>query len=618
MSRMWLLWAIAAACADADQDGWPIPDDCDDRDAAVHPGAPERCAPAGVDEDCDGLADGDDPDSVNTLFVDGDEDGEGDPRAALLARSCVATPGTADNARDCDDTRADVHVGARELCDGTDNDCDGLVDDADDDVDPDGAAWWYADADFDGWGDAESAVLACVAPEAHAAEPGDCDDARPGVHPGASEVCGNRLDDNCDGDSAPCGIAGEEEALDGFPWVDGIASGPFAGWATASAGDVDGDGWGDVVVGAPRADYPWVTVLRGPLPEPELVLEDRPRWVDGDRSRFGSAVLAPGDLDGDGAADLVVGAPRTDVPVARGGAVWLLGIPERIAVVRPDSGTVVTGDPGEELGVALAAGDVDGDRVLDLVVGGTFSPAERGTATLLRGPFPDGDTPDRPRWRGAAGSGLGQVVAAADLDGDGGDEALIAAMGEGAVYVVFWPAPDSLADAVRVSPGAETGFGAALDARRDLDEDGLADVLVGRPGDGAAEVWSGAALLGSGGPWARFEAGDLPIEQFGRSVTTLGDANGDGWAEVVVAGASNQEPGSVVAFAGPVGGTRTPADTDGIYWNWTTGASFGARVFDLGDIDANGRADLGVYAGEAPDTSPDTLSALWFRLAEGP
>ena len=180
---------LAGCRQDRDGDGFVGRDDCDDRDADVYPGAPERCND--LDDDCDG-----DVDEVHDLvpvYLDEDGDGVG---AGEALRTCPAPAGYEPMAGDCDDTDPDVFPGAPEVCDGVDQDCDGELDE-----DPEPPL--YADDDADGFGDpAKPADCAAFA----VADASDCNDADDEVFPGAPERC-NGLDDDCDGLTT-----GEEDA----------------------------------------------------------------------------------------------------------------------------------------------------------------------------------------------------------------------------------------------------------------------------------------------------------------------------------------------------------------------------------------------------------------------
>ncbi len=206
--------------------------DCDDGDAAVNPGATEMCN--GVDDDCDGLVDGRDPDvaDMTQWWADYDSDGYGGYRLTLWA--CTQPSGYVDNMDDCDDGDASSYPGADEYCDGADNDCDGDIDEA-------GAldeSTWYADADSDGYGDAASTQDACDQPSAHVSDATDCDDGDASVNPGASELC-NGVDDDCDG------AVDEDSAVDATTWY----------------ADSDGDSYGDPAAATTACSQPSGTVL---------------------------------------------------------------------------------------------------------------------------------------------------------------------------------------------------------------------------------------------------------------------------------------------------------------------------------------------------------------------
>ena len=122
----------ASTEADADGDGHPASVDCDDDDAAVHPGAAEVCD--GADNDCDGAVDDDDDSlsagSVSVFFPDADGDGHGVPGDTVTG--CEAPDGYAALADDCDDSDDTTSPTAAEVCDdGVDNNCT-IITDCDD------------------------------------------------------------------------------------------------------------------------------------------------------------------------------------------------------------------------------------------------------------------------------------------------------------------------------------------------------------------------------------------------------------------------------------------------------------------------------------------------------
>ncbi|MCB9697146.1 MAG: putative metal-binding motif-containing protein [Alphaproteobacteria bacterium] len=170
------------------------PSDCDDADPDIHPGAEERCN--GLDDDC---IDGPDQGlpGARILYTDADGDGVGAPYSAEF-RCGKARADQVEEGGDCDDDDPLVSPAAVEVCNGFDDDCDYLVDDDDGSLDLTTRTDWFRDADSDGYGGESPHRQACRAPAGFVDNSDDCDEVDPFVHPGAVEVVGDGLDQDCD------------------------------------------------------------------------------------------------------------------------------------------------------------------------------------------------------------------------------------------------------------------------------------------------------------------------------------------------------------------------------------------------------------------------------------
>ncbi len=183
---------------DRDGDGQSIANaDCDDFDDSVYDGADEVCD--GLDNDCDTLIDDADSSVIgqNAYYRDRDGDGYGSNTTTYTC-STMPPAGYVSDTGDCDDYDSSIHPGATEVCDGDDNDCDGLVDDDDDPVF--GQTTYFGDSDGDGYGGPGSGTLetcATTVPSGYSDNTDDCDDGSAAVHPGATEVC-DGIDNDCD------------------------------------------------------------------------------------------------------------------------------------------------------------------------------------------------------------------------------------------------------------------------------------------------------------------------------------------------------------------------------------------------------------------------------------
>jgi hypothetical protein len=175
--------------ADVDGDGVAACEDCDDSDKTAYPGADETCDD--VDNDCDGSIDEEAIDPA-TFYLDADSDGYGID--STTATGCDAPSGYAADNGDCNDDDDTIFPGADETCNSTDDDCDGSVDE--DAVD---GTTYYVDFDEDGFGGTSSTVVSCDdAPSGYVADDTDCNDLDSDTNPDATEEC-DFVDNDCDG-----------------------------------------------------------------------------------------------------------------------------------------------------------------------------------------------------------------------------------------------------------------------------------------------------------------------------------------------------------------------------------------------------------------------------------
>jgi alpha-tubulin suppressor-like RCC1 family protein len=183
------------ACALPSPDFKPVNEilgyDCNDDDPQIYSGKPEICD--GKDNDCDGIVDN----GVLLVFMkDKDNDGysDGVSQLACTLPSPNFKPVNEILGYDCNDEDPEIYSGKSEICDYKDNDCDGLVDEG-------VRTLFWIDNDRDGYGDKDSEpVEACFPPTSkHVPNNLDCDDSAKNIYPGAPIVCGNLVDEDCDG-----------------------------------------------------------------------------------------------------------------------------------------------------------------------------------------------------------------------------------------------------------------------------------------------------------------------------------------------------------------------------------------------------------------------------------
>ncbi|MCA9757835.1 MAG: FG-GAP repeat protein [Candidatus Eisenbacteria bacterium] len=389
--------------------------------------------------------------------------------------------------------------------------------------------------------------------------------------------------------------------------ADGSA-GNFFGYEVSPAGDVDGDGYSDVLVSCPglNGDDGGAFVYCG---GPDGLSAGYCWLGEGTQAgrQYAISGAGAGDVNGDGYDDVLVGAWGYDYLGASNtleGAAFLYFGSASGPSATPDWET--HGDVEDmQLGETVAtAGDVNGDGYDDILVG-----AHRFGNGLVRlflgspsGPSP---TPDWSYTPGSSGNFGYDIATAGDVNGDGYDDIVVGSPSYGSggrVFVFFGsgtglsPTPDWTADGP-----SSSSFGSGVSTAGDVDGDGYADLVIGAQSysqqTGRAWLYFGSAS----GPSSQIDfAPSLPIgAAFGRDVRAAGDVNGDGFADVLVGAymydGSQSEEGRAFLFLGGVNGFSGSA-----YWtaapNPTAGGWFGRSVSGVGDVNGDGHGDIVIGA----------------------
>lgn len=478
-------------------------------------------------------------------------------------------------------------------------------------------------------------------------------------------------------------------ALDGTNGfrIDGIAQDDRSGIAVSFAGDVNGDGTDDLIIGASGANsqtgesYVVFGSSSGLGASVSLTSLD---GTDGFRlsgadfgDETGTSVSRAGDVNGDGIDDLIIGAIGGDTFASSAGESYVVfgtdsGFAANLSLATLDGtdGFLIHGVDASGLSGASvsAAGDVNGDGVDDLIIGAPQADvggtADAGKSYVVFGTNAGfGATLSVGSLNGVNGFSIGGLAAsdlsgfsvssAGDLNDDGIDDLVVGAQGAnsnaGASYVLFGSSTGFATDFLLSTLTGSNGFqidgldtgdqsGYSVSAAGDINDDGIDDLVIGARGanGGAGETYvvfgtsaafaanlSLSALDGTNG--FRLD-GVAAGEASGSSVSSAGDVNGDGIDDLIIGAPGTAPSGSYVVFGSDRGFASSMAlstldGTNGFWISDAAGANeIGSAVSGGGDVNGDGFDDLiigapGVYA-TAPDAGATYV--IFGRATFGP
>lgn len=368
------------------------------------------------------------------------------------------------------------------------------------------------------------------------------------------------------------GVGGQTETL--YRW-DGPNSDDLFGGAVSDAGDVNADGFDDIIVGAPGANPRGAAFVYSGKDGSLLY-----QWNgSGQNCDFGISVSGTGDVNGDGFADVIVGGSARSCGLNDLGSVFVYSGADGSLIYQWDETP-----PRRGFGHSVSgAGDVNQDGIPDCIVGSfysdsvkVFSGADGSILFTL-----DTDSTDVSDIGDINGDGFADILVGngtADLGGFHQQGTVLLYSGRDQSLLYRWD-----------GSALYGNFGYSVSGAGDVNGDGIMDILVGEPnvtrlGDGAANVFSGA----DGSLLYRWEG--THQSQFGESVSDAGDINGDGFDDILIgaywdsqSGTSNQ--GSAFLYSG----------IDGVLlhrWDGAQWSNFGHSVSTAGDVDGNGSPDL--------------------------
>ncbi|GGB93582.1 FG-GAP-like repeat-containing protein [Dyadobacter sediminis] len=412
----------------------------------------------------------------------------------------------------------------------------------------------------------------------------------------------------------------------------------WMGFSVSSAGDVNGDGYSDVLAGAPYYDkgqnnegavFIYHGSATGLAVNPALILESNQA-----EALFGYSVSSAGDINKDGFSDVLAGAVNYDKGESNEGAVFVYygsaaGVNTNgFAVLESNQADAGFGNS------AALAGDVNGDSFSDIVIGAhqyDKGESNEGAAFIYHGSASGIVTAAAATLeRNQAGATMGfSVASAGDVNADGYSDVLVGARlydngqtDEGAVFVYHGSAAGIAAGnpAVLESNQIDARMGHAVSSAGDVNGDGYSDIVAGAYQYDKGETNEGAALVYKGS--ANGIIKDAVIlesnqaeAQFGMAVASAGDVNGDGYSDLII-GARNYDngqanEGAAFVYLGSAEGINMEASSK--LESNQADAGLGIAVASAGDVNGDGYSDVIVGANTYDNGNKDEGAVFVFH-----
>ena len=390
------------------------------------------------------------------------------------------------------------------------------------------------------------------------------------------------------------------------------------GTSVATAGDVNGDGFSDVIIGANKydngqTDEGKVFVYHGSLNGPSAI----PDWSvesDTENAEFGFSVATAGDVNGDNYSDVIIGAPYYFTAAQNGGKAFVYH-GSSTGLNNSSDWSIQSNQADANLGYSVfTAGDVNNDGYSDVIVGAPFfdnGETDEGRIGVYHGSSTGlSSSINWSKEGGQSDAQLGYSTSTAgDVNGDGYSDIIVSAPNyddgnndEGRVYIYFGSSAgiSSIDEWTVDGEIANLQYGLSVATAGDFNGDGFSDIIIGAPeydnsfvNAGKIDVYAGSLT----NPNLLFSWEGEEIEaNLGKSVSTAGDVNGDGFADIIV-GLTENTVGRANMYYGGSGDYNTDPD-------WTVlenlyPDNFGYCVATAGDVNGDGYSDIIIGANAA-------------------